>query len=263
MNDSPHLGADEAVLLAAYLPARERELLAHALGCPRCQARLRRALAEAPKPPARRPQPPEIAAVRDRVEAGLEEAEEILEAGRDAAEPAVERLLALPREDRHPRIQAEAAFHTLPVALLLLERALESGEEDADRAADLALLALEALGKLDPIEVPAMLLGELRVRAWAVVTRAECLKGNWEAVRNALEGAEAVMVTTGFPGRREGFRRALARLRLTERRMEAVVAAAMGAVNLLLAPFFPELVGEIGEEEADDLGEKQGPELEN
>ena len=238
---SPHLRAGEPMHLVAYLPTRERKLLEHALGCTRCQARLHRALELEPEPqPPVQPLDPEYGAIVAQVEAGLAEAAERLAAERTHAEAAVEQVLGLPPGARRPRIQAEARFRTVSVAHLLVDRAIASAAESPDDSQHLALLALFTLGELAAEQGPALAVGELKVRAWAVITRAAWVRGDWNLVRDALECAEEVMVTEGFLRSRAGFRRAVARLRLAERRTETTVAAAAHAVDALLRPFFPE-----------------------
>ena len=163
---SPHLRAGEPMHLVAYLPTRERKLLEHALGCTRCQARLHRALELEPEPqPAVQPLDPEYGAVIDQVEAGLAEAAERLAAERTHAEAAVEQVLGLPPGARRPRIQAEARLRTVPVAHLLLDRAIAAAAESPDDSQHLALLALFTLGELAAEQGPAVAVGELKVRA--------------------------------------------------------------------------------------------------
>ena len=161
-------------------------------------------------------------------------------AEREQTEAAVEHLLGLPPDTRRLRIRAEARFRTVPVAHLLVV-AGDGGRGGLPEASrDLALLALFALGELSAEQGPAEAAGELKVRAWAVVVRTAWVRGEWTLVRDALDCAAEVMVTEGFITRRAGFRRAVARLRLAERRTEATVAAAARAVDALLRPFFPE-----------------------
>jgi hypothetical protein len=241
VTEDPHLGRGEGQHLLAYLPTRERKLLEHALGCSRCQVRLHQVLELEPEPllPSVL-MGSEYGAVVDQVEAGLAEAAERLDAEREQAEAAVEHLLGLAPDARRLRIRAEARFRTVPVAHLLVTQAMAAAAESPEESRDLAVLALFTLGELSAEQGPAEAAGELKVRAWAVVTRAAWVRGEWNLVRDALECAEEVMVTEGFITRRAGFRRAVARLRLAERRTEATVAAAARAVDELLRPFFPE-----------------------
>ena len=240
MTEDPHLGRGEAQRLLAYLPTREQKLLEHALGCTRCQVRLHHALELEPGPLPSVLIGPEYGAVVDQVESGLAEAAERLDAEREQAEAAVEHLLGLPPDTRRLRIRAEARFRTVPVAHLLVAQAMAAAADSPEESRDLALLALFALGELSAEQGPAEAAGELKVRAWAVIVRTAWVRGEWTLVRDALDCAAEVMVTEGFITRRAGFRRAVARLRLAERRTEATVAAAARAVDALLRPFCPE-----------------------
>jgi hypothetical protein len=167
-----------------------------------------------------------------------------MEAQRAEAEAAVTDLLGTRDGRRRTRIEAEARFRTLPVATLLLDRAIQRAPESPRGAEDLALLAVFTLDQLDPEEAPAMLAGELKVRGWALVARVCWVRGDLPAAREALDRAEEIMVMDGFLTQREGFRRAIAALRLLERRSDAVFAAAARALNLLLGPLLGDLRGE-------------------
>ncbi|HEX5759121.1 MAG TPA: hypothetical protein VF121_08000 [Thermoanaerobaculia bacterium] len=243
MSEDPHLGLGGPARLVAYLPPRERGPLAHVLECAACRERVRQVIAavpEAPQPEG--PLTPDYAAVVDRVVAGLAEATERVEGQRAEAEAAVTALLATPEGRRRTRIDAEARFRTLAVATLLLDRAIQRSSASPRDAEDLALLAVFTLDQLDPDEAPALLAGELKVRGWAIVARACWARGDLPAAREALDRAEEIMVMDGFLFKRVGFRRAIAALRLLERRSNAVFAAAARALNLLLGP----LLGEPG-----------------
>ena len=237
MSEDPHLGLAEPARLVAYMPPRERESLAHALDCAACRERVLQVIAAVPEaPPPEGPLTPVYAAVVDRLAAGLTEATERLEGQRAEAEAVVVSLLATRVGKRRTRIEAEARFRTLAVATLLLDRAIQRSSPSPRDAEDLALLAVFTLDQLDPEEAPAMLAGELKVRGWAVVARSCWVRGDLPAAREALDRAEEIMVMDGFLTEREGFRRAVAGLRLLERRSNAVFAAAARALNLLLGP---------------------------
>ncbi len=232
---SDHLTAGEPARIAAFLPARERALLGHALDCPPCGDRVGHLLAlEPPTELGDRLPTEEYGEALDRLAASLEELAERVAAERALAEPAVTALLALPAAERRKRVRAEARFRTLPVAYLLLDHALSQVEAAPEESENLALLAVYVLGKLDPEQTPATLAAELKVRGWAVVAKSCWMRGEWLAVREALEYAEEIMVSEGYVTRRVGFRRVLAALRLIERRVHEAVAVGGRAVDLLL-----------------------------
>ncbi len=260
MNGAGHLRVGEAPRLIAYLPERERTHLAHVLSCGDCHDRVKRLLAAVPSPP---PEPTcggtgsggapggaGYAAVLDRVEAGLAATAEQVAAERSRAADAVTVLLLLPPDMRRRRVRCEPQFRTLAVATLLLECAFEAVAAP-DEAENLALLALSIAARLDPTEAPSFLVGELKVHAWSLVALACRLRGDWRLVREALEAAEEAMVFEGYCLRRTGFRRALACLRLAERRVEAARAAAARAVDRLLGPLVERAAGGQGDERAD------------
>lgn len=243
MSGASHLASTDAVRLLAFLPTRERALLDHLLACPACRQHVQEILAAAPGPPA--PEPPldpEYAEAVERVRAGIDEAAERLETERLHAEAAVAGLLATAPGKRRKRIRSEARLRTLPVAHLLIDRALAVASSNPAEAEHLALLGLFTLGRLDPDEAPGLAMAEVKVRGWAVVGRSCWQRGDWRAAREALECAEEVMVTEAYLSRRVGFRRSLAALRLVERRVEEAHALAGRAVDVLLAP----LLGERG-----------------
>ncbi len=236
-SESSHLTAVEASRLVAYLPSRERALLAHALHCPACQDLLDRPRLDVAFPSAPgRPFPPDYTAVLDRLEAGLCEATERIACERSQAEAAVAALLATPPEDRRKRIRHEVRFRTVSVAALLLERTPATAIAAPEEAENLALLALYVLSQLDPEDMPSMIVGELKVRGWALLARASWSRGDWRAAREALEHAEEVMVAEGYPAKRVGFRRAVAALRAVERQLEGTFQTAARAVDLVLGP---------------------------
>lgn len=242
MSGTAHLAPGQASRLIAYLPLPEREPLRHALACGACRECLQRGLVDAPSLATSDLRlPPEYAEVIDRIQAGLQEATERMSAERVQAEAAVAGLLAAPAEIRRRRIRRETRLRTLPVAALLLERTLALLSAAPEEAENLALLALYVLGQLDPEGAPSAVVGELKVRAWALVAGACWQSADWLAVREALEHAEEVMVIEGHTTKRVGFRRAVAALRLAERQVEEALGAAAGALTLLLGP----LLGEV------------------
>ncbi len=251
MTDSPHLTPEEAARLVAFLPPDEREVLEHVLGCPACRDRVVQLLADPPVPPAAGPLPPEYAAVLDRLESGLAEEAERLAAERSQAEAAVAGLLAAPAEERHQRIQSEARFRTLAVAALLLERTAALAVSEPEEAEQLGMLALSVVARLDSVEVPHVAIGELMVRGWALLSRARWQRGDWVAVREAIEHAEEVLVMQGYLTKRSGFRRAVAGLRQAERQMEEILTATARALDLLVAPLLPR--------DAESAAESLGP----
>jgi hypothetical protein len=240
MTDSPHLTPEEAARLVAFLPLDEREVLDHVLDCPPCRDRVVQLLADPAVPPAAAgPLPPEYAAVLDRLESGLAEETERMAAERSQAAAAVAGLLAAPAEERHERIRSEARLHTLAVAALLLEKTAALAVSEPEEAERLGLLALSVVARLDPVEVSQAAIGELMVRGWALLSRARWQRGDWVAVREAIEHAEEVLVMQGYLTKRSGFRRAVAGLRQAERQMEEILTATAGALDLLVAPLLP------------------------
>jgi hypothetical protein len=220
----------------SYLPVREHPAMLHVLGCRRCAGEgaawlIAPVLVERAGVPAG----PVYAEALARAEAALAEAAERLAGDRTAAEEAVATLLATPPGQRARRMRREARLRTLPVAALVIDHA-EAAAEQPFEAEGLALLAVSILERLTPEEAPGLAVGELKVRAWALVARARWQRRQWQGVREALERAEEAMVLEGEVTRRVGFRRALARMRLLERRMEWLLAETERALALLLGP---------------------------
>ncbi|HEX5759120.1 MAG TPA: hypothetical protein VF121_07995 [Thermoanaerobaculia bacterium] len=228
MSAPAHLAASEAHLLLAYLPAGHRAALAHALACTPCRqllSDLLEALAALPsaETAANAGAPAELAAVAAALAAECA-----------AAEQPVAELLAAPARERRRLLDGDPRFHTLPVAWLLLDRAVAAIDGEPWQAEGLARLALRIAARLGGTDREAVERAILETRGWAVVANVRWNREDWPGARLALERTEKGLVRARLGAASPAVRDLLAAIRLSEQQIAEDFALAAHAVRTLL-----------------------------
>jgi tetratricopeptide (TPR) repeat protein len=187
-----HRNAVEMRLVLEALPAAERHLVEHLLGCPPCRAALDRELGRMP-PDEDTKYDRALGRALERAAAATSEAEPRVAEERAAARRQLDDLWTL-RPDHWP------AFFLGPLSpaflLLVLETAARAVRQDPNKAETLAKHVHDAAERLRA-ELPEVLHAELRCRARALAGRARALRGEWATADAAFE--QASVGFTAFP----------------------------------------------------------------
>lgn len=174
--------------LLAELPVELSEGLAHVLGCPVCQGLAREALRER-EAGAEERRPADVRPLLCRLEMAVPGVIASLEERAAEAERLVEELLRKPVKER-VALLGQHGFRNLCLADLLLDASGEATREDAERAEELARLALAIAGQPQPKE-------DL---SWSedVKVRGYCLLGNARRLLRDPRGAEEAFRSAAY-----------------------------------------------------------------
>ncbi|HXU45287.1 MAG TPA: hypothetical protein VN783_07165 [Thermoanaerobaculia bacterium] len=106
-------------------------------------------------------------------------------------------LRALP-ETWRPAIAADPRFHSFCLSEALVLRSESVGEGNPATAGELAALALEIAGHLDPVRHAPALVEDLKARAWAALGESRRRSGDAAGAERALrEGVQHLLLGTG------------------------------------------------------------------
>lgn len=187
-----HRNAVEMRLVLEALPAAERHLVEHLLGCPPCREALDRELGRTP-PDEDTTYDRALGRALERAAAATREAEPRVAEEKAAARQQLDHLWTL-RQDHWP------AYFLGPLSpaflLLVLDTAARSVRQDPNTAETLAKHVHAAAERLQA-ELPEVLYAELTSRARALAGRARALRSEWVAADAAFE--QASVGFTAFP----------------------------------------------------------------
>lgn len=210
------------------LAVADAGLVLHLLECPRCARQgwglltprpVRRRPGE-PRPP--EPEPEAYERAFARMAEQVQSATALVEEGRRQAEPLVAELLALPREERLARLEADPRFRTFFVAWKLVELSWQA--EEAAEAESLGRLAasiaegLKGTGPSEGVEEG------LAIGAWCSVGEACRRLGALDAAEEAFLRAIPHLEKSIDPAESAELCRWLARLRRDQRRFDEAMA---------------------------------------
>ncbi len=224
-----HLSPLRARFFLAALPPREHEVLPHLLECGRC-----RRLVASLSPEAHEDGLPGSGGTRSAYTAILLRLEQrslalatVIVEERDAAEPLLTQLLAVPAHRWADLVRSRAAFRTFAFAARLVEESYGLGAHDPRRAEALARLALSILGSLDTTRYSETAVADLTAQTWALIGSFLGMRRKWARAEQAFRMAEQMLrtpesVEAGVFCRllatvRRGQRRYIEALALTER----------------------------------------------
>ncbi len=219
--------------LLGALGSVDRELLWHVVECEPCRERL----SQLPRPePAEREEPeePSYEKAFETALGRLHEQARVLQRERKEALGLFVELRER-RSESAEIVQQDTRFHTWAVFELLIDRSGETGAQDPEAGEELARLALLVADRLDPVHYPAVLIEDLRARAWGYL-------GNARRVASDLGGAEEAMDTarehlergTGEPIEQAIHLDLKASLRRGQRRFEEALELVDQAVAIFL-----------------------------
>lgn len=210
-----HFREDELLLFVAALTERQATVVHHLVGCAPCRRRAAPPLTELAQPAGERPAPAEdgaLAEVWPRLARRWRARAAAFERERAAAGPLLDELLATPRERRAVLLR-EPRFHSLALALTLLERGGLAADREPAAAEELAGLVLNVAGRLPDGGASR----DLQSQAWTLVGYAQARRGEIAgaelAFRTAsdLLGDQDSIEAAALARRLGGMRRALKR----------------------------------------------------
>ncbi|HEX7181377.1 MAG TPA: hypothetical protein VF756_06010 [Thermoanaerobaculia bacterium] len=102
-------------------------------------------------------------------------------------------LLNRPAAERSALIHSGGPLRTFAVCELLIEKGFEEGFRDPAQALELAALAVEAAGCLDPASYGRSVVQDLRARAWAYLGNARRIASDLPGADQALSFAESLL----------------------------------------------------------------------
>jgi len=199
--------------LVASPHSEPQEILDHLINCADCRNRLHSLIRPNPSGLAARVVPVDwrggtpasYEPVLDKVSRSLHGIESVYGRERADALNLFSELIHHPAERQVLIVRNSTRFHTWGLCELLLRRSREQNFLDAALGENLALLALEVLDHLSPVDYGAESLEDLRALAWACV-------GNSRRVKSDLRGAEdafALAFSCLRKGRREPMEKAV------------------------------------------------------
>lgn len=219
------------------LTVADAGLMLHLLECPRCSRQSWSVLT--PRPVRRRPgepRPPEpepatyeraFARMIERAEGATAQVEE----ERRRAAPLAAELLALPRDERPARFDADPRFRTIFVAWRLLERSWR--EDDTAEAESMGRLAAAIAERLAGSGPGKAVEAGLAIGAWCAVGEACRRSGRLEEAEDALGRAVPHLEESIDPSENAEYCHWLARLRRDQRRFDEAMALLERAATLL------------------------------
>jgi tetratricopeptide (TPR) repeat protein len=180
------LSTDEALWVEEHLRS----------GCALCQDRVDDLLRSLAEPSAPWPEPgfeDAADAAWIRIVTLLERRMAELRREREDAPGLLAELLDRPAGERSALIRSGGQLRTFAVCELLIEKSFEEGFREPERAVELAELAVEAAGCLDPASYGLSVIQDLRARAWAYLGNARRIASDLPGADQALSFAESLL----------------------------------------------------------------------